>query len=97
MANISDGLHWTEIALDGDMTTGHDGWPPQSVKGSSSLLTVRGIKVVLVGDPHTAPHCKPNNGCHTGTVTQGFGKLTVRGVPVAYHGSAMSCGDTIAG
>lgn len=87
-------VNWNDIAVNGDMTTGHSGYPPQSVRGTGAIFTIRGVPVVLVGDTHTAPHC--NNGCHTGTVVDGVSSCTVRGTQVSYHGAGLSCGDTIA-
>lgn len=78
-----------KFIVDGDMSTGHDGFPPQRVHASSKLK-INGKSVAVVGD-RLDTHCKPDNGCHGGSISTGHSKFRIGGKSVAVSGSQISC------
>ncbi|WP_318491921.1 PAAR domain-containing protein [Photobacterium leiognathi] len=83
-----------DVAIQGSVCTGHDGFAPRPSAGGQSLFKVNGIPVMATGDPFP-PHDKPNNPPHPGTAI-GSSKVTVNGLTVAMVGDAVSCGSAIA-
>jgi uncharacterized Zn-binding protein involved in type VI secretion len=77
------------IVLNGDMSTGHDGFPPTKAVASSSV-TINGISIVVEGDSYEQ-HCK--GGCHV-PVAIGSSNITINGKKIIVDGDSLSCGDT---
>lgn len=75
------------IVLNGDMSQGHDGFPPTAAIASSSV-TINGIPIVVEGDSYTQ-HC--NAGCHI-PVAVGSCNVTINGKKIILHGDPLTCG-----
>ncbi len=80
----------------GKLTTGHGSFPPMAAISGESNVTVNGAAVVVEGDEyanhgHGTPPPNP-------FVVPGSGNpnIQINGVPAAYVGLVLSCGDTIA-
>jgi len=77
-----------------DTTTGHGGFPQQTVLVGSSNVFINGKPAVTVGDS-VSSHAD-SDGSHDGTVSQGSPNVFVNGKPKARVGDSVSCGGTIA-
>jgi uncharacterized Zn-binding protein involved in type VI secretion len=83
-------------AIEGDLCTGHDDYPPRPGKASSSGVFVNGKAVHVTGD-QWGKHCNPESLCHEGVVIGGSVSVLVNGKPLARAGDAISCGSKISG
>lgn len=78
------------IVLDGDMSTGHAGFPPVPAHATSTV-SLNGKNIVLHGDPYDS---------HTNTITHvnptavGTSSITINGKKIILAGDSLSCGDT---
>lgn len=56
----------------GDMTVGHDGWPPVAIMDGSSTVFINGLPIARVGSKHDI-HCHRNHShdCHDATLVDG--------------------------
>lgn len=79
----------------GDMSTGHDAFPPRPSTSASGDVFVEGIAAHRVGDSW-AVHCNPVPVCHPGVLAAGSGTVFVNGLAVGRIGDPISCGDTVA-
>lgn len=79
----------------GDITTGHDGFPPRPSVEASTDVFVDGLGVVRVGDSY-AVHCNSTPSCHDGRLLQGSPTVFVNGKPMGRVGDPVDCGDTVA-
>lgn len=79
----------------GDYCTGHGCWPPRTGISASNNVFVNGIRAHRLGDPWNS-HCCPLDGCHTGTVAQGSGSVSINGLAAARIGDSVACGSLIA-
>lgn len=77
------------IVLDGDMSTGHSGYPATPAIASSGV-SINGINVVVDGDSY-AQHCKDS--CHTPKAI-GSSSVTINEKKIVLAGDSLSCGDT---
>lgn len=84
-----------EITRLGDMTAGHDGFPPRPSIEASEDVFVEGIGAVRVGDAY-AIHCNSTPTCHDGRLAEGSSTVFVNGKPVGRVGDPVDCGDTVA-
>lgn len=78
----------------GDLTTGHDSFPPRPSDSASSDVFINGIGAVRIGD-HFALHCNPFT-CHDGVESSGSSTVFINGRAAARIGDSISCGDIIA-
>lgn len=85
-----------QLTTVGKATTGHFPYPPTVAISGEATVTVNGAAVVVEGDEyanhgHGTPPPNP-------FVTPGTGNpnIQVNGIPIAYVGLVISCGDTIA-
>lgn len=92
------------IAVLGQMSTGHDGWPATPCIGPvSSTVTINGKGVQLKYYSLYESHTKQNNQTHPATEryvvdTPGnVNTITVEGRSVVMVGDRINCGDTVAG
>ncbi len=83
-------------ALEGDLCTGHDDFPPRPGKASNSGVYVNGKAVHVQGDKWNT-HCNSRPRCHDGIVVGGSQSVLVNGKPLARVGDPISCGSKIAG
>lgn len=83
----------------GMLTTGHGTWPPVAAVSGDPFIKINGQPIVVEGSVYST-HCKPGSSpqCHAPTVLPGTGNpgIQINGVPAAYVGLALSCGDVIA-
>lgn len=93
----------TAIAVLGQMSTGHDGYPPTPCIGPvSSTVTINGKGVQLKYYSLYESHTK-NNSTHPSATryvidTPGnVNTITVEGRSVVMVGDRINCGDTVAG
>jgi len=77
------------IVLNGDLSTGHSGYPPTPASASSSV-TINGTTIVLDGDAYEQ-HCK--DGCHV-PLAIGTSSITINKKKIILAGDSLSCGDT---
>lgn len=82
-----------EIALEGSLCSGHDGYPPRPAVEGQPLFTVNGVPVHCDGMVW-AFHVKPDNPPHTG-VGVGSKNFTINGAKVCVVGDNVSCGSVI--
>jgi Uncharacterized conserved protein len=83
------------VHRDGDLTTGHDCWPPTVPATFSSDVFANGRGVVRMGDaivPHTCPLIPE---MHGGVYVESR-SVFVNGRPVQIIGSPVDCGDAAA-
>lgn len=73
----------------GDITTGHDGFPPRPSVSASSTVFVNGLGVVRMGDSY-AGHP------HPGSLSSGSSTVFIEGKACGRIGDSVSCGDTVA-
>lgn len=78
------------IVLDGDMSTGHSGFPAVPVHASSNV-TINGKKIVLDGDAYSS-HSKDGS-THTDHAVGNSG-ITINGKKIVLAGSITDHGDT---
>lgn len=79
----------------GDITTGHDSFPPRPSVTASEDVFADGIGIVRLGDTY-AVHCNPTPTCHDGVSTTTAQTVFVNGQPITTVGSSVSCGDFVA-
>ena len=79
----------------GDLTAGHDGFPPRPSITASPDVTCNNIPVVRVTDGY-AIHCNAIPICHDGILAVGSPTVTVNNLPLGRVGDPVSCGDTVA-
>lgn len=77
----------------GDISCGHDCFPPRPNDEGSPNVFVNGKPVHRVGD-HWATHCCGPT-CHDGTASSGSGSVFVNGKAICRVGDTISCGDTM--
>ena len=77
-----------KIVLDGDMSQGHNGYPPVPIHASSNV-TINGKKIALNGDSYSQ-HCKDS--CHVPIII-GTSSVTINGIALALEGDSTNCGD----
>lgn len=82
------------IARVGDLSTGHDDYPPRPVITGSDSVFLNGLPVVRVGDVW-AQHCN-NTSCHPCNQAVGSSTCFVNGISMARIGDSVGCGDNIA-
>ena len=78
----------------GDLTTGHESFPPTPSIAASGNVNVNGLGVVRVGDAFQV-HCNPTPVCHQGTLAAGSGSVFVNGLAVGRIGDMLTDGDAI--
>lgn len=77
----------------GDMSVGHDGYPPtQCISGVSTTAFVNGKAIALDGAVF-ANHTKGNS-THSTRTAKATGSIYVEGLLVVKTGDPISCGDT---
>lgn len=81
-----------KIVVDGDITSGHSGFPAVPIHASTNV-TLNGIKVAVHGDA-CDQHC--NVSCHVPHGIASCG-VTINGIKVLLDGDATDCGDTLNG
>lgn len=79
----------------GKLSEGHGAWAPVPAIQGDPMITFDGQPMVREGDLY-ATHCDTNPTCHSPTVVSGNPMITLNGIPAAYVGGALSCGDVIA-
>lgn len=88
------------IALVGDMSTGHGGFPPTAMKSSPvSKTEINGKKPGVVDPSCKFAEHKLGRTTHPETIrypTAGSSKTTIEGYQIARIGDSLSDGDTIA-
>lgn len=77
----------------GDLSCGHDCFPPRPNDEGSPNVFVNSKPVHRVGDHWVTHCCGPK--CHDGTASSGSGSVYVNGKPICRVGDAISCGDTM--
>lgn len=82
-----------EVAIEGSLCSGHDGYPPRPAVEGQPLFTVNGTPVHCDG-MLWAFHVMPYNPPHTG-VGIGSKNFTINGAPVCVVGDNVSCGSVI--
>lgn len=82
-----------EVAIEGSLCSGHDGYPPRPAVEGQPLFTVNGTPVHCDG-MLWAFHVKPDSPPHTG-VGIGSKNFTINGAPVCVVGDNVSCGSVI--
>ncbi|AVH85354.1 hypothetical protein RsoM2USA_426 [Ralstonia phage RsoM2USA] len=60
----------------GDMTTGHEDWPPVAIIDGASTVFVNGVPLVRVGSHHDI-HCNHDDDCHDATLIDGSDTVNV--------------------
>jgi uncharacterized Zn-binding protein involved in type VI secretion len=76
----------------GDLSVGHDGFPPTAcIGGVSSSLFVNGLPVALDGALF-APHTKSST-THSSRTARASGTIYAEGLLVVKTGDPISCGD----
>jgi uncharacterized Zn-binding protein involved in type VI secretion len=78
----------------GDLTAGHDSFPPRPSDEASSDVFINGIGAVRIGD-HFVTHCNPFT-CHDGVDSAGSSTVFINGRAAARIRDSISCGDIIA-
>jgi len=78
----------------GDVCSGHGGYPPRTATGGSSNVFINGLAAHRVGDSW-AVHCQGNS-CHPGTLAAGSGTVFVNGQPLGRIADAIDCGSVVA-
>ena len=83
------------IALQSQLSTGHDCWPPtNSISNFTTRTTINGLAIQLIGTRYNPHSC--NNTTHDNIVViEGSSNTFFEGIAVARIGDALSCGDTI--
>jgi len=79
-----------KVHRDGDLTTGHDCWPPTIPLTWSINVFANGLGVVRNTQDGIVEHCC--QGCHGGTYI-GTSSIYVNGTAIQVIGSPVSCGD----
>lgn len=82
-----------EIAIEGSLCSGHDGFPPRPSVQGQPLFKVNGVAVHCDGMVW-AEHSKPDNPPHGG-VGIGSKNFTINGAKVCVVGDVVSCGSVI--
>lgn len=77
----------------GDLSKGHDGFPPRPSTEASPNVFVNGIKVHRQGDAWDI-HC--NHSCHGGVLASGSSTVFVNGKQLGRVDDPISCGDEVA-
>lgn len=80
------------VMREGDLSVGHDGWPPRPSIQRSSNVFINGIPCVRVTDSYDI-HCKIRE-CHGGKASGGSSTVFVNGLAIHRTGDAIDCGDT---
>lgn len=75
----------------GDLSTGHDGYPPRPAVEASSNVFIDGVGAVRVGD-HYDFHNKPVGVNHNGVVASGSTTVFVNGQGLAREGDPIDDG-----
>lgn len=82
------------VCLEGDLCTGHDGYPPRPNTSWSTDVRINGRGVHRQGDTW-AEHCDGPS-CHSGYLLQGSTSVYCNGLPVGRTGDPISCGSFVA-
>lgn len=77
----------------GQMTTGHNGYPPTDYITGDNGVMINGQPISVVGSTAT-PHAKPSYPPHPVVAAGGSGTVKVNGVPVHRNADPLACGDT---
>lgn len=77
-----------------DVTTGHNGFPPQNILTGKQKVIIQGIPAATYGDV-VSSHCNPS-GCHDSVIASGSTKVFIQGEMAARLGDAIACGGNIA-
>lgn len=83
----------------GSVTTGH-GYPPTIADANIPFLattqaTYNGHIILAEGGTFVT-HCIPPS-CHIPVAASGVPTITLNGIPIAYVGLVLSCGDVVTG
>lgn len=78
------------VVREGDMCTGHDGYPPRASITGSDILFESGIPIHRVGDLWSL-HCLI--ACHSGALAAGSSIFFDRGIAVGRIGDPIDCGS----
>lgn len=76
----------------GDISRGHDGFPPRPNIESSSDVIVNNRGAVRIGDKW-AVHCNSHPRCHDGNTATASNTVFVNNKQVMRIGDSISCGD----
>tara|TARA_R110000782_G_scaffold102791_4_gene190156 strand:+ start:36186 stop:36473 length:288 start_codon:yes stop_codon:yes gene_type:complete len=82
-----------KAAREGDLGTGHGGFPPRQCIQGSPDVTINGKAAHRTNDAW-AVHVLGNS-AHDSTMGQGSGTVTVNGMPLARVGDPVNCGSTV--
>lgn len=82
------------VALEGDVCTGHGGYPSRDGVASSESISINGKRVHLVGD-YWNTH-KSGKSSHSSYLAAGWPTVHINGKEVGYVGAPIACGGTIA-
>lgn len=77
----------------GDMSTGHDGYPPRPAVQASDNVFINNKGAVRLGDKW-AVHCRRS--CHDGVSYTGSNVVFINNRAAVRIGDKISCGDTVA-
>lgn len=77
-----------------DVTTGHNGFPPQTILTGKQKVIIQGSPAATLGDS-VSTHCNPS-GCHDSAIAVGSSKVIIQGSPAARLGDSIGCGGAIA-
>ena len=82
------------IVVEGELSQGHDAFPPVPAIPGSPKVTIEGKKVILEGDSY-APHHHGGDHPHLHTPIASVGSPTVfvNGIGVVRDGDPLNCGD----
>lgn len=82
-----------EVAIEGSLCSGHDGFPSRKAVQGQPLFTVNGIAAHCDGMVWEE-HSKPDNSPHGG-IGIGSKNFTINGAKVCVVGDSVSCGSVI--
>lgn len=82
------------IARKGEMSTGHEGFPPRPNYEGSDDVFINGRPVHREGDKWF-PHSEPNGETHDGVLAKGSGTVFINGKGCGRIGDKISCNDNI--
>lgn len=78
----------------GDLSSGHDGFPPRPIISGSNNVFINGIPATTIGDTW-AIHCHDSS-CHSCNQATGSSKVRINGKQLVRVGDATGCGDVVA-
>ena len=82
------------VSRQGDICTGHHGWPPRGSSGGASTVFVNGIPVHREGDAWPT-HCRGSS-CHDSSLAKGSSTVFAEGNGIARIGDPVACGSAVA-